>query len=417
MRRWIVDASNVFGSRPDGWWRDRDRALRRLVDEIARWRCVAGEPVLVVADGFPSARVPRGTTFGVHVLFSHSRARDAADDEIARIVARHDDPTSVVVVTADRDLRMRVERHGAGVAGPGTFLDTIAAIPERRQERAVLAHFGAGEDALLGGGGEARVFAIGDDRVARITHPGTDPTSLHERRRLLDHVRSARLPFAVPELIEQREIEGRLVVIERRLPGRDALEALADPATDRATLIRSHLDAARAIAAVEAPTSTFGELWGDDAIRTASFVEWAVARLQASRAWAGEGFDHVDPAGLADALVAALPQPAPAAPRLVHLDAFLGNMLAEDDHVTSVLDFGPTSIGGPPDLDVAVAIAYLAPEITPTSIDADRSTARAWAEERALGGLLEPSERWIAAYWTGAPDDGRLRRWCRRILG
>ena len=30
-RRWVVDASNVIGSRPDGWWRDRHAAMVRLV--------------------------------------------------------------------------------------------------------------------------------------------------------------------------------------------------------------------------------------------------------------------------------------------------------------------------------------------------------------------------------------------------
>ena len=37
--RWVVDASNVIGSRPDGWWRDRAGAARRLVaalDALAR---------------------------------------------------------------------------------------------------------------------------------------------------------------------------------------------------------------------------------------------------------------------------------------------------------------------------------------------------------------------------------------------
>ena len=34
--RWYVDAMNVIGSRPDGWWRDREGAIRRLVDEVPR---------------------------------------------------------------------------------------------------------------------------------------------------------------------------------------------------------------------------------------------------------------------------------------------------------------------------------------------------------------------------------------------
>ncbi|MBM3141325.1 MAG: NTP pyrophosphohydrolase, partial [Chloroflexi bacterium] len=36
MGRLIVDAMNVIGSRPDGWWRDRPGAARRLVRALAR---------------------------------------------------------------------------------------------------------------------------------------------------------------------------------------------------------------------------------------------------------------------------------------------------------------------------------------------------------------------------------------------
>ena len=35
--RWFIDAMNVIGSRPDGWWRDRDGAMRRLVDQVRAW--------------------------------------------------------------------------------------------------------------------------------------------------------------------------------------------------------------------------------------------------------------------------------------------------------------------------------------------------------------------------------------------
>lgn len=75
------------------------------------------------------------------------------------------------------------------------------------------------------------------------------------------------------------------------------------------------------------------------------------------------------------------------------------------------------TIGGPTGLDPLTAIAYLAPEITPTATAADRAEARRWAVQRGLEGALGPAERWIAAYWTGAPDDQTLARWCRRILG
>ena len=41
---WLVDASNVIGSRPDGWWRDREGAARRLIAELERFAEATGEP-------------------------------------------------------------------------------------------------------------------------------------------------------------------------------------------------------------------------------------------------------------------------------------------------------------------------------------------------------------------------------------
>ena len=91
-------------------------------------------------------------------------------------------------------------------------------------------------------------------------------------------------------------------------------------------------------------------------------------------------------------------------------------MLAVGDQISAVIDFGPTTIGGIAGLDPAAAVAYLAPEITPTAIEADRDAASEWADERGLTDLVPAAERWAAAYWTGAPDDERLQSWCRRIL-
>ncbi|EUA20673.1 hypothetical protein I552_6823 [Mycobacterium xenopi 3993] len=40
--RWIVDGMNVIGSRPDGWWEDRRRAMVALVDSLDRWASTTG---------------------------------------------------------------------------------------------------------------------------------------------------------------------------------------------------------------------------------------------------------------------------------------------------------------------------------------------------------------------------------------
>ena len=52
MTRWLIDASNVIGSRPDGWWRDREGATRRLLDALREF-AAAGEQVTVVLDAGP----------------------------------------------------------------------------------------------------------------------------------------------------------------------------------------------------------------------------------------------------------------------------------------------------------------------------------------------------------------------------
>lgn len=108
---WLIDAMNVIGSRPDGWWRDREGAMRRLVDEIRAW---ADEEVTVVLDAGPADLT--GTVGRVTVITAQRRGRDAADDEIARLAGPGDR-----VVTSDATLAARVRRNGATVEGAGTF--------------------------------------------------------------------------------------------------------------------------------------------------------------------------------------------------------------------------------------------------------------------------------------------------------
>src|SRR3954447_18057068 len=89
--RWFIDAMNVIGSRPDGWWRDRDGAMRRFIAEVGAW---ATEPVTIVLDSGPDDLVtspgvrvredgrPNPVPGDVTVVRAARRGRDAADDEI-----------------------------------------------------------------------------------------------------------------------------------------------------------------------------------------------------------------------------------------------------------------------------------------------------------------------------------------------
>ena len=120
--RWLVDGMNVIGSRPDGWWRDRPAAQRRLATELAAWAARDGEDVAVVFDGRPHAiDAP-----GVEVAFASRRGRDAADDDIVARVAASATPAAVRVVTSDRDLARRVGELGAQVVGPAALRERMA---------------------------------------------------------------------------------------------------------------------------------------------------------------------------------------------------------------------------------------------------------------------------------------------------
>ncbi len=59
VMRWLVDGMNVIGTRPDRWWRDRDAAMLRLVDQLERWAASEGEDVIVVFERPPRPRSAR----------------------------------------------------------------------------------------------------------------------------------------------------------------------------------------------------------------------------------------------------------------------------------------------------------------------------------------------------------------------
>ena len=121
--RWIVDGMNVIGTRPDNWWRDRDAAMLRLVDELERWAAATGEDVTVVFERPPSPPI-RSTV--IEIAHAPRRKRDAGDDEIVRRLRADPNPSAVRVVTSDRALSERAETVGASVEGSRSFRSRLA---------------------------------------------------------------------------------------------------------------------------------------------------------------------------------------------------------------------------------------------------------------------------------------------------
>jgi len=122
MPHLVVDAMNVIGSRPDGWWKDRAGAARRLLADLQAMPRENDEVVTVVFDGRPMPDVPEGAHDGVDVAYARRGGRDAADDRIVEIVEAAPDPTQLDVVTSDRALTERVRTLGASVTGAGSLL-------------------------------------------------------------------------------------------------------------------------------------------------------------------------------------------------------------------------------------------------------------------------------------------------------
>lgn len=125
MPHLVVDGMNVIGTRPDGWWRDRAGATRRLLTRLQALRRVTGEPVTLVLDGRPLPDVPEGDHDDVQVLYARRGGRDAADDRLVEFVRDLDDTgdvTDVTVVTSDRGLRARAHELGATVVGAASLL-------------------------------------------------------------------------------------------------------------------------------------------------------------------------------------------------------------------------------------------------------------------------------------------------------
>lgn len=117
----MVDGANVVGSRPDGWWKDRAGAARRLHDALL----VADTPhdeVVLVLEGAAKAGVAAGVD--AHLRTVH--APGSGDDTIvAQARQGAGSGRQVIVVTADRILAGRVEAVGATVLGPTWLLDRL----------------------------------------------------------------------------------------------------------------------------------------------------------------------------------------------------------------------------------------------------------------------------------------------------
>ncbi|WP_067813748.1 hypothetical protein [Nocardia inohanensis] len=113
----VVDAANVVGSKPNGWWRDRPGAARRLLQDLTT--LPDASRIVVVLEGAANSAAAESDFPPLRLV----KAEASGDDAIVEVVAAATGP--VTVVTADRGLRTRVEALGATTAGPRWLWDAL----------------------------------------------------------------------------------------------------------------------------------------------------------------------------------------------------------------------------------------------------------------------------------------------------
>jgi len=125
----LVDGNNVIGSVPDGWWRDRPAAVRRLVDRLVRYVAATTDADVHAVFDVAQADLPEGDHDGVTIHYATRRGRDAADDRILELLdAGFGDGSgheAVELVTSDRALADGARARGARVVGAGTLLTRL----------------------------------------------------------------------------------------------------------------------------------------------------------------------------------------------------------------------------------------------------------------------------------------------------
>ncbi|GAA3944098.1 NUDIX domain-containing protein [Microbacterium soli] len=131
----VVDAANVVGSVPDGWWKDRAGAAARLRDRLTDWLQVGVAAtelglgadrwfprISMVVEGAARVLTEAPAAEAVSIVRAEGGGDDGIVDEARRL---HGDGALVTVVTSDRGLRARVEALGAQVRPAGWLLGQL----------------------------------------------------------------------------------------------------------------------------------------------------------------------------------------------------------------------------------------------------------------------------------------------------
>lgn len=281
--------------------------------------------------------------------------------------------------------------------------------------------------AGLGSGGEADVYALDADRVLRVFHGDPGPSAAELTavyRRWAANARAGNRPsFGLPDVLDTGVDDGLHWQVLARLPGHPVNRWLTGlPANERQPLLDAYLDAVFEVAAVDA-AAEYGTLLGG-----ATYSSWAeclrarltvpdpalrpelVARTDAD----GPVFDRV-----VGRFEQHLDELYDGPPRLVHVDYFPGNVMADRTpagplRISGVFDFAAHSLYGDPLLDVVGAIV-MADMFTDVTL-AEQQALVARARARVGARLDEVFDSYRVFYGLYYAMDPALLPWCAQLL-
>ncbi|WP_203567522.1 phosphotransferase family protein [Aestuariimicrobium ganziense] len=285
--------------------------------------------------------------------------------------------------------------------------------PAGSGEAAILARFGIGPDALLGAGGESRVFALDDQRVVRIFggRPNLDVVG-H-----LESLAGVDIGVALPEVLEHGELAGQHYTVDRRMRGVSLASWLAEGQSDevRQQVLLDYLDVAARLRQLPIGDGGFRSLFIADRVPPGvTLVELLRVQAEVGLQWNGllrAAMPDLDQRF--DDLLAALSS-RDVEPAFVHADYFAGNVMVDDGRVSGVLDISVHALAADPVMDEVAAVCFLEHVHYPQA-----GADTVWLEEQLLARLgdeawlVDAYRRWYALYYS---MDEALLDWSVRVL-
>ena len=265
------------------------------------------------------------------------------------------------------------------------------------------------------------MFELTGGRALRLYHGA--PHGAPEIAWFYREIGRGRPSFALPEILEQGEVDGVFFSVDRLIPGRALHELLPVLAgSDREKALASYTDAVFEIASLPFARDEYGELLRDaDSIQATTWTAYLLARMRVAldaAPWLADDVRAFD--SIVEKLTERIEGLPPSSKVLVHGDYFPGNVLISDDlRVSGVIDFGPLTVMGDQMLDVASALMFLE-VVRPGYVEADTEFVRNRLVARVGRGLLDAVTTysgWYAIRFSPyREDDANLYQWCVSTL-